>query len=216
MSSQFFYIIECRNPNCLFRFPSRATYIIEPVCPKCGSSADIVNIYSETSSPVISKSLNNYKNFSVLLDNIRSAYNVGSILRTSDGFGLDHIYCCGISATPENPRIAKTSLGAEFSIQWSYHNNSLTVIDTLKKKETSILGLEVGENSIPITQLNPSKFKKSILLILGNELAGIDPDIRGRCDQLFFIPMVGYKESYNVTIAFGIAIFYLKLMMQTV
>jgi len=206
--SQEIFIIECENPECLFRFPSKAIQTYGLKCPKCKSNAAIKNKYTENSSPKSQKIIGGPK-VSLLLDNIRSVYNVGSILRTADGFGMKHIYFCGITATPNDPKIAKTSLGAEWSIPWSYHNNNVRLMKNLKEKECFILGLEVGVNSIPILKFHINKDVKNIILIVGNELAGIDPEIREQCNQLIYIPMFGHKQSYNVTIAFGIAAFYL-------
>jgi len=206
--SQEIFIIECENPECLFRFPSKAIQLHGFICPKCKSNAAIKNKYTEILSPKSPKHIGEPK-ISLLLDNIRSVYNVGSILRTADGFGMKHIYFCGITATPNNPKIAKTSLGAEWSIPWSYHNNNVNLVKQLKEKECFFLGLEVGLNSIPILKFHPNKDINNIILVVGNEIAGIDPELRKQCNQLIYIPMSGYKQSYNVTIAFGIAAFYL-------
>lgn len=210
--NQEFIIIECKNPECHFRFPAKAFQMREIKCPRCKSEAEIIRKYSEVSSPNLHVINQEKPRISIMLDNIRSVYNVGSILRTADGFGIKHIYLCGITATPDNDKIAKTGLGAEWSIPWTYGKNCVSLIKTLKQQEIFLLGLEVGEKSIPIHEYHPNETRSNILLVLGNEIAGIDPEIRDLCDQLVYIPMYGYKQSYNVTIAFGIAVFYLTLI----
>ena len=142
------------------------------------------------------------------MDNIRSSYNVGSIFRTSDGFKIDELHLCGITPTPKNNKILKTSLGAEKSVHWTYYRNAL---DITKKKINSgyqIISLEIDNNSIPIHKLYKKTIGNKILLILGNETSGIDPDLRALSNMLIYIPMMGNKKSFNVTIAFGIAAFY--------
>jgi 23S rRNA (guanosine2251-2'-O)-methyltransferase len=205
-----FIIIECKNKDCLFRFPIRASTKIPDFCPRCKSLLRIAFEYSE--SP-INYSFNSTKKgttFSLLLDNLRSAYNVGSILRSADGFKINHIYLCGMTATPENPKIVKTSLGAENSVSWSYSPNSLITTQKLKDNGYYVYGLEIGPKSQPIFKIRKPEQEKNIVLIVGNELGGIDPLVRDLCDQQIYIPMMGDKHSFNVTIAFGIAAFYLR------
>ena len=150
----------------------------------------------------------------VLLDNIRSAWNVGSIFRTADGLGYTHVYLCGITPTLENEAVVKTSLGAEEFVTWSYHRDAVKLIKGLKKEFWTVLALEDDERAIPlISGVAPTregnaytKTRKSVL-ILGNELSGVDPDLLKLSDTIFRIPMIGGKKSFNVAVAFGIAAF---------
>ena len=145
----------------------------------------------------------------VLLDNIRSAWNVGSILRSADGFGFDHAYLCGITPTPENEAVTKTSLGAEDSVTWSYHKDAVKLVNGLKKEGWKILGLEEDERAKELIQ-NAEGGMQNTLLIVGNEVTGIDPGLLDLCDEIFYIPMRGEKKSFNVGIAFGIAAYALN------
>ena len=147
---------------------------------------------------------------SLLLDNIRSAWNVGSILRSANGFGYTHVDLCGITPTPENESVRKTSLGAEKSLTWSYHKDAVTYAAELKSKDWKIIALEKHERSIPLEQaLRPSS-TNSTILIVGNEISGVDPHLLDLCDEIYHIPMQGEKKSFNVAIAFGIAAYALK------
>lgn len=151
----------------------------------------------------------------VLLDNIRSAWNVGSILRSADGFGFAHVYLCGITPTPENDTVQKTSLGAEDSVTWSYHKDAAKLVNGLKEEGWKISALEEDERAVPLESDGlPSKMREQApglqILIVGNEVTGVDPELLGLCDKIYYIPMRGQKRSFNVAIAFGIAAYALK------
>jgi tRNA G18 (ribose-2'-O)-methylase SpoU len=141
----------------------------------------------------------------VLLDNIRSGLNVGSIFRSADGFGFRHVYLCGITPTPENESVTKTSLGAEDSVPWSYHKDAVKLVSGLKKEGWRILALEDDERSVDVAQASDVMANKHTLLMAGSEVTGVDPELLGLCDQIFYIPMYGEKKSFNVAVAFGIA-----------
>ena len=147
----------------------------------------------------------------VLLDNIRSIQNVGSIFRTANGAGVTAIYCCGITPTPTNrlgvlrSQFEKTALGAEQNINWHYEKDIATRINILKKQEVYIIALEQSEQSIPYHTYTPPH--DNIALIVGNEVEGISKKILEQVDDVIEIPMHGTKESLNVAVAFGIAIF---------
>lgn len=150
------------------------------------------------------------RSMTVLLDNIRSAWNVGSILRSADGFGFSHAYLCGITPTPEQEAVQKTSLGADESVTWSYHKDALKLAKGLKKEGWKIWALEEHERALEIRKAEPGKSKTSTALILGNEVTGVDPQLLDLCDGIFFIPMNGRKRSFNVAMAFGIAAYALS------
>ena len=139
----------------------------------------------------------------VLLDNIRSAWNVGSILRSADGFGFDHAYLCGITPTPDQEAVTKTSLGAEEYVTWSHHKDAVKLIHGLKKEGWRIVALEEEVRAVPVSAY--SNTKKQTVLILGSEVTGVDPGLLEVCDEVINIPMHGRKRSFNVAIAFGIA-----------
>jgi 23S rRNA (guanosine2251-2'-O)-methyltransferase len=145
----------------------------------------------------------------VLLDNIRSAWNTGSILRSADGFGFNQAYLCGITPTPDNEAVTKTSLGAEDSVPWSYHKDAVKLIKGLRKTGHEIYALEEHERAIEIDKV--SKPPRDSILIVGNEVTGVDPELLDVCNQILYIPMGGEKRSFNVAIAFSIAAFALSL-----
>jgi 23S rRNA (guanosine2251-2'-O)-methyltransferase len=152
-----------------------------------------------------------------LLDNIRSAWNVGSIFRTADGLGVSKLYLCGITPTPDNEAVRKTSLGAEETVAWEYSRNAMETAKKLKGEGYRVIALEQDERSIPIDTLVPERSaaqSKGMLtkdvLILGNEVTGVDPGLLDLCDLIVHIPMHGQKRSFNVEVAFAIAAFQLS------
>jgi 23S rRNA (guanosine2251-2'-O)-methyltransferase len=144
--------------------------------------------------------------YSVLLDNIRSALNVGSIFRSADGFGFRHLYLCGITPTPENAEVCKSAVGAEQVVEWSTHRNAVELIASLRNQCIEIWGLEKTDISIPINSAIQNREKsRPLVLIVGNEVAGVDPGILDLADRVVHIPMRGQKESLNVAVAFAVA-----------
>jgi tRNA G18 (ribose-2'-O)-methylase SpoU len=141
----------------------------------------------------------------VLLDNIRSAWNVGSILRTSDGFGFEHAYLCGITPTPEQTQVHKTALGAEEYVTWSTHRNALEQVRELQETGWQILALEKAKESIPVQAAIHLMHRTPSVLVVGNEVTGVDPDILALADHAVYIPMHGQKRSFNVAVAFAAA-----------
>lgn len=139
----------------------------------------------------------------VLLDNIRSAWNVGSILRSADGFGFRQAYLCGITPTPENEAVAKTSLGAEEAVPWSHHKDAVKLAKGLRKLGYNFYALEEHERAVDLHR--PPDRSGDAVLVVGNEVAGVDPELLDLCDEILYIPMYGEKSSFNVAIAFGIA-----------
>jgi len=144
----------------------------------------------------------------VLLDNIRSAWNAGSILRSADGFGFSQAFFCGITPIPDNPAVTKTSLGAEDTVPWSYHKDAVKMVKGLKKTGHRIYALEEHKRATDLTLLSGTP--QHSILIIGNEVTGVDPELLEICDQILYIPMRGEKRSFNVAIAFGIAAFALS------
>jgi tRNA G18 (ribose-2'-O)-methylase SpoU len=150
--------------------------------------------------------LSNTSDLSVLLDNIRSALNVGSIFRSADGFGFKNIYLCGITPTPEIPEVNKSAIGAEDFVEWSAHKNAVNLITKLKKGDCEIWALETSQNSIPIySAISGRKNTQPLVLVLGNEVTGIDPGILEIANCQVYLPMRGHKRSFNVAVAFAIA-----------
>jgi len=148
------------------------------------------------------------RELAVLLDNIRSAWNVGSILRSAEGFGFSHVYLCGITPTPENDTVQKTSLGAQDSVTWSYHKDALKLVSNLKKEGRRIVALEEEDRAVEVSRIGLPTYQT--VLIVGNEVTGVDPELLDLCDTTYYIPMHGQKSSFNVAIAFGIAAYALR------
>jgi tRNA G18 (ribose-2'-O)-methylase SpoU len=145
----------------------------------------------------------------ILLDNIRSAWNVGSLFRTSEGFGIKKIHLCGITPTPDSSEISKTALGAETRIPWSYYRNAVAAANLLRSKGYKLWALECTPSAESIYSVKlhpPSGEPNRIILILGNEVAGVDPGLLEFCQKTIYIPMDGKKESFNVEVACGIAL----------
>jgi 23S rRNA (guanosine2251-2'-O)-methyltransferase len=142
----------------------------------------------------------------VLLDNIRSAGNVGSILRSAEGFGFSRAYLCGITPTPENNAVKKTALGAEESVTWSYHKDAVKLAKGLRTKGWDIVSLEEGKNASNIADARRElDLARQTVLIVGNEITGVDASLLELCKRIYYIPMRGEKKSFNVAVAFGIA-----------
>ncbi len=151
----------------------------------------------------------------VILDNIRSVYNVGSIFRTSDALGIDKIYLCGCTPTPidrfgrERKDLAKVALGAEKDIAWEYGADTKEIINKLKKLKFQIIAVEQDKKSIDFKKVklprqSSGQVKYPVAIVMGNEVGGIDKKTLALCDVIAEIPMIGNKESLNVSVSFGI------------
>jgi tRNA G18 (ribose-2'-O)-methylase SpoU len=130
---------------------------------------------------------------------------VGSILRSADGFGFTQAYLCGITPTPDHEAVLKTSLGAENSVPWSYHKDAVRLVRGLKKEGFKIHALEEHPRAIDICRAVIVEHHS--VIVAGNEITGVDPELIDLCDEILYIPMVGEKRSFNVAIAFSIAAF---------
>ena len=148
----------------------------------------------------------------VVLDNVRSMHNIGSIFRTSDGFSIESIAICGITAQPPHREIEKTALGATQSVDWKYFETTLQAVTALRNQGYEILAIEQAANSTMLNTFTPSKDKK-YALILGNEVNGVDEEVMKEIDTCIEIPQFGTKHSFNITIAAGIVLwdFFAKL-----
>jgi tRNA G18 (ribose-2'-O)-methylase SpoU len=152
-----------------------------------------------------------------ILHDIRSVHNVGSIFRTADGAGFEKLYLCGITPAPLDrfkkirPDFAKVALGAEKSVAWESVPDAMAVIKKLKGEGWEIFALEQSEKSVSLTSDFIKKVQRErIALVVGNEVGGIPPAILKLADKVFEIPMLGEKESLNVSVAFGIAAYRLR------
>lgn len=138
----------------------------------------------------------------VVLDNLRSAYNVGSIFRTADACRATHLWLCGMTAHPPHPKLEKTALGAEHAVRWSYFERNRDCVTRLKELEVPIVALEVLPGAIPYHQFS---WPQPVALVVGNEDHGVHERILRLCDAVVYIPMLGIKNSLNVASAFAVA-----------
>ena len=141
----------------------------------------------------------------IVLDDIRSLHNIGSVFRTSDAFLIEKIYLCGITASPPNKEIHKTALGATETVTWQYNQNVLDVIKTLKEDSITVYAIEQVENAIFLDEFQPEKNKK-YALIFGNEVFGVSQEAIQLCDGSIEIPQLGTKHSLNISVSAGIVI----------
>lgn len=141
----------------------------------------------------------------VVLDHVRSLYNVGSVFRTSDAFLVKGICLCGITARPPHPEIHKTALGAEDSVEWKYFERTQDAVKWLKEEGYTVLAIEQCEGSTMLQDFLPDKDKK-YAVILGNEVKGVQQDVVDMCDGCIEIPQFGTKHSMNVSVTAGIII----------
>ncbi len=149
---------------------------------------------------------------SVVLNNIRSLYNVGSIFRTADGAGVEKLWLCGITGYPPRADISKTALGAEESMPWEYNQHAAFVLKQLKEKKYEIVLLEQTAGAIDYNDFKP---KGPVCLVMGNEITGVSDDLLSLCDTAIEIEMTGVKNSLNVAVAFGIAAYHIRYGLKT-
>ena len=141
----------------------------------------------------------------IVLDDIRSLHNIGSVFRTADAFLIEKIYLCGITATPPNKEIHKTALGATETVAWEYQKDILVVIDTLKKEAVSVFAIEQVEDAIFLQNFKVEKDKK-YALVFGNEVYGVAQKAIEVCDGTIEIPQLGTKHSLNISVSAGIVV----------
>jgi 23S rRNA (guanosine2251-2'-O)-methyltransferase len=218
MSASFYQIRQCINPVCGLRYPLVEAHPFGERCPLClgETRMEIQRSLDQEALPSplthLPKGDGNLK-ISALLDNVRSAWNVGAIFRTADGLGVEKLYLCGITPTPGNASVRKTALGAENSVKWEAARNALELAKRLKSEGHLLWALEQDKRAeninVPATSATENQ-GQGIILMVGNEVTGVDPALLDLCEQIVFIPMRGQKRSLNVEVAFGVAVWALK------
>lgn len=209
MKIKSFEIRVCES--CGLRYPLTDADQFGERCPACLGKTYIV-LHQELifpAKPLFKESPPKTSVCTALLDNIRSAWNVGAILRTADGLGVHKLYLCGITPTPVNKAVIKTALGAEKSIEWEYSNNALEKAKALKKDGYNLIALEQDKRAVPLITWKPQDLSHSVLVV-GNEITGVDPELLDLCEHIVHIPMRGNKRSFNVEVAFAIAMYSLS------
>ncbi len=141
----------------------------------------------------------------VVLDNVRSLHNVGSVFRTSDAFRVEGICLCGITAVPPQPEIHKTALGAEDSVEWTYYKETIDAVNYLKTQGYTVLAIEQAQGSTLLDSFVPDVSKR-YAVVLGNEVKGVQQEVVDSCDGCIEIPQFGTKHSLNVSVTAGIIV----------
>ena len=195
--------------SCGLRYPLAVGHTFGVRCPHCLGETLVV-LSKQIGGEGASKEEGRREMKAVLLDNIRSAWNVGSILRSADGFGFSHAYLCGLTPTPEVDAVRKTALGADEFVTWSHHKDAVKLVTGLKLEGWKVVALEEDERSIPISRFFEFQFPHPIVMLVGSEVTGVDPELLELADAIFHIPMHGQKRSFNVAVAFGVAGFSLS------
>jgi tRNA G18 (ribose-2'-O)-methylase SpoU len=211
-ASPQFQVRQCTRETCGLRFTMEANDPRGARCPVCraptmpaGEGYDRLSVPPSTGKP-------SGPELEVLLDNIRSAWNVGSMLRASDGAGVRHVHLCGVSATPENPKVWKTALGAEKHLPWTFHPDGVKAARSLRDAGYRLWALEGGDRAESLFDLAEVE-SSPVVLVAGNELTGVDPGILEICERVVCLPMLGTKGSLNVAVAFGIAVYTIRFGM---
>ncbi|WP_417368280.1 RNA methyltransferase [Flavobacterium beibuense] len=141
----------------------------------------------------------------IILDDIRSLYNIGSVFRTADAFLIEKIYLCGITATPPHKEIHKTALGATDTVVWEYQKNVTDVITSLKEDDIEVWAIEQVDNAVFLNDFTPETNKR-YALVFGNEVKGVSQEAIKLCDGTIEIPQLGTKHSLNISVSTGIVV----------
>jgi 23S rRNA (guanosine2251-2'-O)-methyltransferase len=210
----------CTAADCGLRFPVTDGSPLGARCPICRAPTEWVDpAYTTHGVPPMAEPMTGppRRRVAALLDNIRSLRNVGSMFRTADGAGLAHLYLGGVTPSPEHPKLVKTSLGAERSVSWSRHPDACMAAAELCAGGQRLWALEGGPRSRSI--FDPAVIAAAaaqqasdppLVLVLGHEVAGVDPRIVEQCEQVIHLPMHGRKDSLNVSVALGVAAYVLR------
>lgn len=212
----------CTAADCGLRFPVTDGSPLGERCPICGAPTEWVDPPYAThgvgpgAEPVAGPRLR----VEALLDNIRSLRNVGSMFRTADGAGLAHLHLGGVTPSPAHPKLAKTALGAERSVSWSRHPDACAAAAALVGGGRRLWALEGGPRSSsifdPAVALAVAALgaEDTVVLVLGHEVSGVDPRIVDLCERVIHLPMMGIKDSLNVSVALGVAAYVLRFGAQ--
>ena len=207
-----FEIRQCTHAACGLRFPLDPDLYRGAFCPRCGSH--MIRVGDPYQTPQAGVEARPERKISVLIDNIRSVYNVGGVFRTADGVGAEHVYLCGITPNPrENPAVQKTALGAETVLGWSDHLDAVALGQELRSQGLLLIALETTPRSVSIFSIDVESLGDGpVLMVVGNEQAGIDPGLLALCDLILALPMAGSKASLNAAVAFGVAAYWLAFV----
>ncbi len=214
---------QCTRADCRLRFPVAADSTLGDRCPHCGAETAVDLSYDSLdarvprpATPVRPAAPEGPLGapgpaVAALLDNVRSLRNVGSMFRTADGAGLQHMHLGGFTPTPAHPQMAKTSLGAEATVPWTLHRDGAAAAVWLRDAGHRLWALEGGPDAQDFYAVSlAERTGPPIVLVLGHEVSGVDPRILACCERVLRLPMLGTKGSLNVSVAFGIAVYGLR------
>jgi len=203
---------ECPNPNCRLRFPFDLAQFSGKYCPKCGAELKITSKrLSQNADMPANPNPRGHRQMIGLLDNVRSALNVGAIFRSADGVGMAKLYLCGITPTPdEQEAVARTALGSEKRLAWEHANNAVEIAQSLLAAGHKLVVLEPMEDALDIFSWQIPADWQTVVLAVGNEIAGTDPGLVRVASLTLKLPMTGLKGSLNVASAFSIAAYQLQ------
>lgn len=201
---------QCTSADCELRFPVDDGSPLGAECPLCKAPTQFVDEAYETQGAECRPEPRAVVH--VLLDNIRSLRNVGSVFRSADGAGVDHIHLCGFTPTPDHPKLAKTSLGAEEAVAWTRYPDSTVAAEALAQSGARLWAVEGGPNATSLFEATnlDDRAGSPIVLVFGHEVSGVDPRVARLCERVVCLPMMGVKTSLNVSVAMGIAAYLLR------
>lgn len=194
-------VARCTAATCGTRFPIPVGHERHGTCPIC--DAPTIDVETYPAPHDIAAGADDSHQVAGVLDNIRSALNVGTMLRAADGARVRHMHLCGLTAPGDHPKVIKTSLGAETATEWTHHTDAVRCAETLLDDGWTLWAVESTPTSISLETLEAVPDK--VALIVGNERAGVDPGLLRLADQHVHLPMAGSKTTLNVGVAFGIA-----------
>ncbi|NPA06589.1 MAG: RNA methyltransferase [Chloroflexi bacterium] len=200
-------VLKCTNPACGLRFPDPRGEVDR--CPRCGAAVRVVGPVLPWQPEPAQPPQPLAATRAVVLDNLRSAWNVGAVFRIADAAGFGHLFLTGITPTPPHPRIAKVALGAERSVPWSYHPDAVLLAQQLREKGWTLWALEVVPEAatLPAGHLPPPE---PWAWLIGNEVTGLDPELLALAHAVWRLPMRGRKRSLNAAMAFAAAAYRLQ------
>ncbi len=195
-------IARCTDPTCGLRFPVPVGDPRHGTCPRCEAATTDLATCPPPYPPAPLPEPTHGVTIGVL-DNIRSALNVGTMLRAADGARFGHLHLCGLTPAGDHPKVAKTSLGAELAVPWSWHPDTQQCVSDLRTTGWTVWAIESTPDAVPLEAID--RAPERLALVVGNERAGVDPGVIEQADQVVYLPMAGAKTTLNVGVAFGIA-----------
>lgn len=197
-----------RCPVCGLRYPWHTGQPGRESCPRCGEKSEQTAAWQLTpDQPFTAAPPPVRRTVGLVLDNLRSAWNVGAIFRTADGLGVQKIWLGGITPPPTHPNVHKTALGAEKFVPWETASDTATILTSLRNTGWTIWALEQTPQAIALEESSPPD--GPLALVVGNEISGVGPDLFPLCHQMVYLPMHGNKRSLNVEVAAAIALWHL-------